>query len=140
MSKIKSVKHVKSCWVSATRLVSKPWGEERCWAGVAGVDGKILYMKQGHRNSLKYNHLKDECLLVLEGEVEVEYGDELSLKDPVMHPFKKSVISFGECFNIQSGCPYRILALTDSQVIEIGTAGGPTNSTFVRIEDDYGRE
>ena len=85
------------------------------------------------------NTLKNECLFVLEGEVEVEYGSERSLQDPVMHPFMKTKLGYGQSLNIQSGCPYRIIALTDAQVIEIGTGRGHIGKT-IRIEDDYGRE
>ena len=139
MSVIKTKKHVKTCWVSDSRVEQKPWGSERIWAALEGINGKILYLQAGHRNSLKYNTLKNECLFVLEGEVEVEYGSERSLQDSVMHPFMKTKLGYGQNLNIQSGCPYRIRALTDAQVIEIGTGRGHIGKT-IRIEDDYGRE
>ena len=138
MSVMKTLKHVKTSWVSTSRVKERPWGNERTWAALDGINGKILYLNAGCRNSLKYNILKNECLFVLEGQVEVEYGSEQSLLDPVMHPFKTKQLGFGECLNVQSGCPYRIKAVTDAQVIEIGT--GHSNMTdSVRIEDDYGR-
>jgi hypothetical protein len=138
MSIMKTLKHVKTCWVSDSRVEQKPWGSERIWAALEGINGKILYLQAGNRNSLKYNTLKNECLFVLEGEVEVEYGSEHSLQDPVMHPFMKTKLGYGQNLNIQSGCPYRIRALTDAQVIEIGTGRGHIGKT-IRIEDDYGR-
>jgi mannose-6-phosphate isomerase-like protein (cupin superfamily) len=139
MSVIKTKKHVKTCWVSNSRIENKPWGYERIWSALHGISGKILYIKAGHRNSLKHNTLKDECLFVLEGNIEVEYGSEHSLVDPVMHPFIHTRLEHGETLNIQSNCPYRIKALTDAQVIEIGT-GYNNGSEVVRIEDDYGRK
>ena len=139
MSIMKTLKHVKTCWVSDSRVEQKPWGSERIWAALEGINGKILYLQAGYRNSLKYNTLKNECLFVLEGEIEVEYGSERSLQDPVMHPFMKTKLGCGQSLNIQSGCPYRIVAFTDAQVIEIGTGRGHIGKT-IRIEDDYGRE
>ena len=50
----------------------------------------------------------------------------------------KTKLGYGQNLNIQSGCPYRIRALTDAQVIEIGTGRGHIGKT-IRIEDDYGR-
>lgn len=140
MSLMKSIKHAKTAWVSDSEIIEKPWGHERQWSALPAVNGKILYIKAGHRNSLKYNTLKDECLFVLEGEVEVEYGSELSFEDPVMHPFIKRKLLHGETLNIQSMCPYRLKALTDAQVIEIGSAGFRSNKSTIRIEDDYGRK
>jgi len=137
MSLMKNIKHFKSCWVSTSHTRETPWGEELVWSALPNVHGKIIYIKEGHRNSLKYNQLKDECLFILEGEVEVEYGSELSIKDPTMHPFRKERITHGQSLNIQSGCPYRIKALTTARVIEIGT--GPLGHV-IRIEDDYGRK
>tara|TARA_R110000737_G_scaffold278410_1_gene285180 strand:- start:263 stop:676 length:414 start_codon:yes stop_codon:yes gene_type:complete len=137
MSLMKGVKHFKSCWTGGSSTRQTPWGEERSWSALTGIVGKILYMKEGHRNSLKYNVLKDECLFVLDGEIEVEYGSELSIKDPTMHPFQKKILSSGECLNVQSGSPYRIKALTAARVIEIGTG---LREHKIRIEDDYGRK
>ena len=137
MSIMKTQKHVKTCWVSNSRVIEKPWGEERVWAAMGSLHGKLLFIKQGHRNSLKQNRTKEECLFVLEGTIEVEYGSEFSFSDPIMHPFKKRELNHGELLNIQSMCPYRIRALTDAQVIEIGNG---TSSEVIRIEDDYGRE
>ena len=48
------------------------------------------------------------------------------------------MLSPGESLSVQSGCPYRITAVEDSQVIEISEER--FNSRTVRIEDDYGRK
>jgi len=130
---------MKSCWMSSSIVHNKPWGVEHIWSALGTLEGKMLFIRPNERTSLKYNTLKDECLYVLSGIIEVEYGSEGSLADPVQHPFKKSTISNGECFNVQSGCPYRIKAATEgAQVIEISEK--KFNSQTIRIEDDYGRE
>ena len=70
--------------------------------------------------------------------IEVQYGNQETLNDPVQNPFEHTVLSPGESLSVQSGCPYRITAVEDSQVIEISEER--FNSRTVRIEDDYGRK
>ncbi len=134
---MKSLKHVKCSWVSQARTHPKPWGSEVIWSAHNSVGGKILHILEGLRTSLKYNTLKDECLLVLSGVIEIQYGSEHTLKDPVQYPFEYAVLNPGESLSVQSGCPYRITAVEDSQVIEISEER--FNSKTIRIEDDYGR-
>ena len=128
---MKSLKHIKSCWVSRSRSQVKHWVSELVWKAHNSVGGKILHIYESERTSLKYNTLKDECLFVLSGMIEVQYGNQETLNDPVQNPFKHAVLSPGESFSIQSGCPYRITAVEDSQVIEISEER--FNSKTIRI-------
>ena len=116
----KSKKHAKSAWRVETRSVERSWGREVNWAALPSIHGKILYIKAGQKTSFKYYNLKNESLTVLSGKVEILYGDEFSLEDPVQHPFKKDIFVSGEGINIQSCCPYMITAVEDSEVLEIG--------------------
>jgi len=136
---IKIPKHVKSAWVKdgTCDIVEKPWGHESVWAGFSGVHGKTLFIKQGHRTSFKYHKLKTEVLFLQKGIAEVTFGDEYSLDDPVAHPIKTSIIKEGNSLMVQSGCPYRIKAITDCEIVEIGNN---SSDKPVRIQDDYGRE
>ena len=70
--------------------------------------------------------------------VEVQYGNQQTLSDPMQHPFQHAVLNPGESLSVQSGCPYRVTAVEDSQVIEISEER--FNSQTIRIEDDYGRK
>ena len=131
-------KHVKSSWVSKRRSeVNQPWGKEQMWPGFDGIHGKTLFLKMGNRTSLKYHQLKAEVLFVRSGKVEAVYGDELSLSDPVGHPMQSSILEEGMILMVQSGCPYRLSAHTDCEIIEIGNNIGDKPK---RIEDDYGRK
>ena len=117
-------------------MEEKPWGHEVCWNALPSIHGKVLYIKKGHRTSFKYHERKDEVLFVLEGKLKVTYADEEWLhytNTSVRH----DVLSAGESFTAQASCPYRIEALDDSKVIEIGNN---SSSPTVRIQDDYGRE
>ena len=127
----------KTSWKSKSTFTQKPWGSEIQWHAIGSVDGKCLKIKEGSRTSLKYYSLKDEVLFVYSGKILVIHGDELTIERPATHPYRESVLSPGEVVNIQSGCPYRIEAIEDSEVIEIGSRGGAI--VPVMIEDDYDR-
>ena len=129
---------VKTAWVArAWSKKEKPWGHELVWSSFTSGHGKLLFISKGHRTSLKFNHQKNESLLVMSGKLKVTFGDELSLASPDTHPLKTEILETGGCLHVQSGCPYRLEALVSSEVIEIGNF---LNDQPVRIEDDYGRE
>jgi len=128
---------IKTAWVTRSKTVSKkPWGHEKSWSSFTAGHGKILSINKGSRTSLKYNPQKNESLFVLTGKLRVTFGDELSIKHPASHPMKIETLEPGECLNVQSCCPYRLEALEDSEVVEIGNF---LSDKPVRIEDDYGR-
>lgn len=131
-------KHAKSSWISKNQResVKKPWGHEKSWSGFNGIHGKTLFIRKGCRTSLKYHKQKSEVLYIRTGKVKFTFGDELSLEDPVGHPFKIQVESEGTTLMVQSGCPYRLEAIVDSEIIEIGNN---RSDRPVRIEDDHGR-
>jgi len=132
-------KHIKSAWVSKGNNksdVKKPWGTEKIWAGFGGIHGKTLFIDKGKRTSLKYNILKSEVLMLRNGSAEVTIGNEMTLIDPVGNPFKTETIYAGDSLLVQSGSPYRIKAIENCEIIEIGDNG---SSMPVRIEDDFGR-
>jgi len=131
-----SSKHVKSAWVTKWIKNDKPWGHEMVWSSFAAGHGKMLFLKSGHRTSLKFNPQKNESLVVISGRVEALFGDELTVGDEIAHPWKTEVLEPGMSLNVQSGCPYRLAALDDSTIVEIGNH---LNDSPVRIDDDYGR-
>tara|TARA_R100000008_G_C3568711_1_gene160719 strand:+ start:515 stop:958 length:444 start_codon:yes stop_codon:yes gene_type:complete len=136
---MKSKKHAKSAWIANSTCVAKPWGEEISWAALPSIHGKILYIEAGTRTSYKYHKSKNEVLFVLKGEANVQFGSEHTLEDPIGFPLKHALLEPGQCLNVQSGCPYRIEAITDCEIVEISD-GRSGESDKVRIEDDYGRE
>jgi hypothetical protein len=133
------MKHVKTSWISkAGNKVEMPWGHEISWTSMSpGTNGKTIFMSAGNRSSLKFNRLKNESLLLLSGEAIAEFGNELYTTDPILNPLKVQKMFPGSVLNVQSGCPYRISAITDCDLIEIGDSG---KSEAVRIDDDYGRD
>ena len=128
----------KTAWVSrGTETVEKPWGYETRWSGFSGIQGKTLFIKEGERTSLKYNMRKTEVLMLRSGKAEVFFGNENTLAKPEIHPYKVETLNPGDCLLVQSGCPYRIKALQNCEIFEIGdnSADHP-----IRIDDDYGRD
>jgi hypothetical protein len=137
--KHKSKKHLKSSWVSkkGMTITDKPWGTEKSWGGFSGIHGKFLFIKKNKRTSLKFNKLKTEVLILRVGKIEVIFGNEASLTDSIENPLETSVMDAGDTLFVQSCCPYRITALEDSEIIEIGDHIGEKS---IRIIDDFGRE
>lgn len=131
-------KHVKSAWLSSPTSTKreKPWGFENAWGGFNGIHGKTLFIRAGERTSFKYNKSKTEVLMLRSGKAIVTFGDELSLVDPIGHPVKESNMNPGDTLLVQSGSPYRIEAIENCEIFEIGNNAADQT---VMIQDDYGR-
>ena len=86
--------------------------------------------------SFKYNVLKSETLTILSGKVLAIYSSEKYFIEPDKYPLIENILESGMMLNVQSGCPYRLTALEDSKIIEVGNS---RCSTVIRLEDDYGR-
>lgn len=131
-----SNKYDRSAWRVKPMENKTPWGTERKWSALPGVNGKILTIQKGHRTSLKFHKTKSEAFYILKGKVRFSYADEewLHYKGIEM---KIEELSEGDSMCVQSHCVYRIEALEESQVIEIGGYGHEYD--VVRIDDDYGR-
>ena len=132
-----SRKHKKTAWVSKGNTVEKPWGHEIVWSGFTGVHGKTLYIRKGERTSFKYNTQKNETLFLLKGKALATFGNEYSLTEPgPSNPIEQKEMTEGDVLHVQSGCPYRIEAIEDCEIVEVGDS---LRSNSVRVEDDYGR-
>ena len=132
-----SRKHKKDAWIASTRKVEKPWGHEIVWSGFSGVHGKTLYIREGCRTSFKYNAMKNETLFLRKGKAKATFGNEYSVREPgPANPLTDHEMNEGDVLHVQSGCPYRIEAIEDCEIIEVGDNLG---SKTIRIEDDYKR-
>jgi len=119
--KYKEKKHLKSAWIGkASEEDQKSWGTEIIWGAFNSIRGKVLSINKGGKTSLKQHVHKNEVFYVMSGKVSVFYGNEASLTDPVAYPFAESVLQEGDVLCVQSNCPYQIVALEDSKLIEIG--------------------
>ncbi len=126
----------KTGWTGPTKREATPWGETWTWSTPDTLLGKIIKIRANNRTSLKYHKLKNKSFFVLGGKVEVTFGNSKTVSMPETNPYQVLLLSVGETFSVQSECPYRIKALDDSTIIEIGDS---SRDLFVRLEDDYGR-
>ena len=127
----------KTCWQSRSTKKETPWGYEIVWASLLGVNGKVLFLNKGCSTSLKYYQHKNEVLLVRRGRVRVLWGDEFSHDNKHPSDFNSINLKEGDSFCVQSSCPYRLTALEDSEIFEIGDSSHSFQS--VMLFDDYGR-
>jgi len=126
----------KEAWTSRSAQESKPWGDTIVWHALQSIHGKAITIHEGCRTSLKYHKIKSEVFFVLSGSVRVTYGNSKTLKDSEKHPYKTSILKAGDTFIVQSECPYRLEALEEARLIEVGDR---VDDAPIRIEDDYGR-
>ncbi len=109
--------------------VPKPWGHESIWARTDRYVGKILYVRAGESLSLQYHERKDETLRVLAGALTLEVGAPDEARRSVR-------LGPGEAWHIPPGTRHRLVALADSEILEVST---PELEDVVRLEDRYGR-
>jgi mannose-6-phosphate isomerase-like protein (cupin superfamily) len=110
-------------------VVSKPWGHELIWAKTERYVGKILHVKAGESLSLQYHQVKDETIMVLTGRLRFEhFADGETPRSVELLP--------REPFHITPGLRHRMVALEDTDVLEVST---PELDDVVRLEDRYGR-
>ena len=110
-------------------VVDKPWGHELIWARTDRYVGKILHIAAGEALSLQYHRVKDETIMLLSGRMQLEWfadGD----------PPQERILVPREPFHIPPGLRHRMIAIEDSDVLEVST---PELDDVVRLEDRYGR-
>lgn len=110
-------------------VVDKPWGHELIWAHTDRYVGKILHIKAGESLSLQYHRVKDETVMVLVGRMRFEHfvdGEAPSVRE----------LAPREPFHIPPGLRHRMVAIEDTDVLEVST---PELDDVVRLADRYGR-
>jgi mannose-6-phosphate isomerase-like protein (cupin superfamily) len=114
---------------SSPRRVEKPWGHELIWAETDLYVGKILHVHAGEALSVQMHEVKDETLHLLRGEIELWAG-------PTPETLENVRLGPGESFRVRPRTVHRIVAVTDSDVLEAST---PHLQDVVRFHDRYGR-
>jgi len=116
--------------ITPARFVDKPWGHEEIFAETDTYVGKILFIRAGEALSLQFHERKEETLRVLDGEVEVELGEDISA-------LETSYLQPGAVFHVAPRELHRMVATTDCHLLEVSTN---ELDDVVRLEDRYGRE
>ncbi|HEU0029501.1 MAG TPA: hypothetical protein VFQ53_02625 [Kofleriaceae bacterium] len=110
-------------------VVDKPWGHELIWAKTDRYVGKILHIRAGEALSLQYHRVKDETIMLLSGRMQlVYYGENEAPRSRELTP--------REPFHITPGMRHRMIAIEDTDVLEVSTT---ELEDVVRLEDRYGR-
>jgi mannose-6-phosphate isomerase len=110
-------------------IIDKPWGHELIWARTERYAAKILHVRAGEALSLQYHRVKDETIMVLSGRLQLIYFTEG--EQPRSRELRPR-----EPFHIVPGMRHRIIAIEDTDVLEVST---PELDDVVRLEDRYGR-
>src|SRR5688572_24672629 len=111
------------------RTVDKPWGHELIRAVTDRYVGKILHIKKGQSLSLQYHVKKDETVMVLTGKLAFTYYADGETP-------RVSELGPREPFHVVPGLRHRMVALEDTDVVEVSTT---ELDDVVRLEDKYGR-
>ena len=126
----------RSIWPTKSETIKKPWGVEKKWSTFGSLQGKVLYLSEGKRTSMKLFDHKDEVLYIQKGSVTATVADEAVFHKET-EGFRKLSLHEGDVLNIQAGCPYRLESIEDSIVVEIS---GGRATECVRFIDDYDRQ
>ena len=111
------------------RKTEKPWGYELLFALTSRYAGKLIFISKGHRLSLQYHDKKDETMLIQQGKVLMEVGEnENALKPIELKP--------GDRIHLPPLTRHRLQALEDTFLFEVST---PELDDVTRLADDYGR-
>lgn len=114
----------------AIRKIEKPWGYELIWAETKDYVGKIIHINKGHKLSLQYHKIKEETFMVQTGKM-------MLLAENEKGEMTEVLLLPGEAHHMLPGRKHRMIAIEDTDVIEIST---PHLGDVVRLEDGYGRE
>jgi mannose-6-phosphate isomerase len=109
--------------------VDKPWGHELIWAHTERYVGKILHIRAGEALSLQYHQVKDETIMLLSGRMQLVYFTDGEAP-------RSRELAPREPFRITPGMRHRMIAIEDSDVLEVSTT---ELDDVVRLEDRYGR-
>jgi hypothetical protein len=110
----------RTSWKTESKIEDKPWGYEINIGTMDMTHTKILFMRAGCSNTLKFYMSKNESLFLRRGKIKVVHGCEYTPDYPEHFPYRESFLTPGQGISIQSGCPYQIFAIEDSEIYEMG--------------------
>lgn len=107
----------------------RPWGQEELLVLVSGKYMlKKLTIKAGSKGGLQCHRLKDECGVVISGEMIIRYDDGSG-------QLTQRVVGPGDAFHFPPGVVHQEEAVTDVVIIEGST---PHFNDRIRCEPEYG--
>jgi len=94
----------------------KGWGHEEWIVNSDKYCGKILRFEKGKRCSWHYHKIKDEVFYLLSGKLTLKVSHEDSLDEAQTLTLEK-----GESFHVKTGVRHQMIALEDSELLEVST-------------------
>ena len=98
------------------QIINKPWGYEKILVNNNLYCGKILHIDKDKGFSWQYHKTKDETFYILSGKCLLFFSNE----NNIMHAFTKKLLP-EEVFRIFPFTRHKIIALEDTEIIEIST-------------------
>ena len=106
----------------------RPWGKEELLVLIPGVlTLKKLTIRKNKKGGLQYHRLKNECGILLSGELKIKYLIKKKLVSKIVKP--------GECFHFPPKCVHQEIAMKNCVIIE---ASSPHFNDRVRVEKILG--
>ncbi len=102
-------------------IVPKLWGYEKWLENNERYCSKLLSLNKGYQSSMHYHKIKDETLIVTEGHVRFELGDQ------ILHMWP------GNFVRVPPNTPHRFTGMENSTMIEVST--NHDEADVVRIEE-----
>jgi len=122
----------KNSWKISSKTIDKSWGYEILIGTIDGIHSKVLFMRSGQSNSLKYYKTKTEILFLRKGKIKVVHGCEYTLQHESQFPYEVTILEPGEGMTIQAECPYQVFAIEDSEIYELGDKSSDQRITITR--------
>ena len=106
----------------------RPWGTEELLVLSPGKYMlKKLFIKAGSKGGLQFHRLKDECGILISGEMIIRFDDGQG-------GITEKKVGAGDCFHFSPGVAHQEEAISDCVIIEGST---PHFNDRVRCEEDY---
>ena len=113
----------------AVSVGERVWGTEDLLALVSGkYTLKRIYLKARHKGGLQFHRLKNECGVVISGEMIVRHDDGNGM-------LTERILTTGDIFHFEPGVIHQTEAITDTVYIEAST---PHFNDRVHAEALYG--
>lgn len=94
----------------------KGWGKELWITNTDKYCGKILCFNKGKRCSWHYHEIKDEVFYLLNGLMEITVSESNDREKAETFFLKR-----GETFHVKTGLRHQMLAIEDSELLEVST-------------------
>lgn len=101
--------------IQKTKQIEKGWGHEKIITNSEKYCGKILHFNEGGKFSMHYHLKKDETFYVIKGSLIYKWINTETAE------VNESVIYMGDVIHITPGLPHQLIAITESEIVEVST-------------------